>query len=464
MSAFIKENTQFYDQNTGTPLLNGKLYIGSKGNAPKTNLIIIFSDRELTVELANPQTLNAFGESTNKIWIPGQYSMQVDNSNDVQKFIDLDAGVTAESGITSLGNVQGTNTITAGASTTITTYVDKEIYIFKLANTPSSAVTLNIDSVGAKAIVKHGEEAITDSDGIADDIWAVAYNSTNDNFELQSNTSNVVDFYEGTAVASAATTDIWATDGNTIHITGTTACTSFGTAPNVGARRRLIYDDAVLLTNSANLALQGQEDFTSEAGDVLDVYADTTTQFDIIIHKVSGEVITNNVVSVTVASNDTTIDFTGLESGFDYELTIDDYVPVIATDVLLRTSTDGGSTYDSGATDYSYVNRHLQDDASSQSTVSTGDTSLRLNTGDGSAGPDANEKYNAKIYIYNPANIAFTYFQWEVTSRANNTLLTRAWGGGIRESAADVDAFQILTNSGNIASGNFILRKFKRAL
>lgn len=245
----------------------------------------------MQIPLANPQTLDSFGRTTNKIWVPGRYSILVENSNNVEKYQELDAGETAESGITSLTNVQGANTITAEGVPTITAYVDKETYIFKIVNAPTGAVTLNIDNVGAKSIVKDSGQPIINSDVLANQIWAVTFNSTNDNFELQSSTSNVVDFYEGTAIASAATTDIWATDGNTIHVTGTTACTSFGTAPNVGARRRLIYDSAVTLTNSTNLHLQGEADFTTEAGDILDVYADTTSQFDVIIHPVDGQAV-----------------------------------------------------------------------------------------------------------------------------------------------------------------------------
>jgi len=244
--------------------------------------------------------------------VPGQYSLKVEDTDLVQQLIDLDAGETAETGITSLTDVQGTNTITASASTTITAYVDKEIYIFTLANAPTGAVTLNIDSVGAKSIVKDGAEPIVEGDGLANQIWAVAFNSTNDNLELQSDTSNVVNFYEGTPVVSAATTDIWATDGNTIHITGTTACTSFGTAPNVGARRRLIYDGVVTLTNSANLNLQGGADFTTEAGDILEVYADTTTQFDVIIHKVDGKTIVVATQTEANAGTDDTLVITPL--------------------------------------------------------------------------------------------------------------------------------------------------------
>lgn len=92
---------------------------------------------------------------------------------------------------------------------------------------------------------------------------------------------NAINESEGTAVASAATTDIWATDGNTLHVTGTATITSLGTAPRVGARRRIIADGAFVLTHAANLNCPGSANITAAAGDTFDVYADTTTQLDI---------------------------------------------------------------------------------------------------------------------------------------------------------------------------------------
>lgn len=115
-------------------------------------------------------------------------------------------------------------------------------------------------------------------------------------------TGGSVVYAEGAAVASAAAPNIWANDGNTIHITGTTGITSFAAAPQAGARMWLIFDDAVLLTDSANLKLNnGGSNYTTAAGDVVLVYADTTTQFDLFIFPVSGL----PVATVTVAKGGT---------------------------------------------------------------------------------------------------------------------------------------------------------------
>ncbi len=115
---------------------------------------------------------------------------------------------------------------------------------------------------------------------------------------------NAIDESEGTPVASAATTDIWSTDGNTLHVTGTTTITSFGAAPRIGARRMVIFDDALTLTDGANLNLPGAADITTAADDFAIVYAETTTLFKVLYFKADGTpvVVSNDgrLVSVQV--------------------------------------------------------------------------------------------------------------------------------------------------------------------
>jgi len=84
---------------------------------------------------------------------------------------------------------------------------------------------------------------------------------------------------KGTAVASAASPNIWTVTGNTIHITGTTNITSFPSAPQAGVWRHLVFDGAVLLSYGSDFIIAGGNDYTTLADDIVDVYADTTTKF-----------------------------------------------------------------------------------------------------------------------------------------------------------------------------------------
>jgi archaellum component FlaF (FlaF/FlaG flagellin family) len=82
---------------------------------------------------------------------------------------------------------------------------------------------------------------------------------------------------KGTAVASAATTDIWGIAGDFVHVTGVVTITSLGTAPYAGAERTIIFDGALVLTqNATSLILPGATNIFTAAGDRATVRADTT--------------------------------------------------------------------------------------------------------------------------------------------------------------------------------------------
>ena len=106
---------------------------------------------------------------------------------------------------------------------------------------------------------------------------------------------------EGAAVASAATTEIWATDGSTRHITGTATITSLGTATQAGQWQKIIFDDALVLTHGANLNLPGSANITTAADDFAWVYADTTTQHDVLYFPKTGKaVVATTAVGVQI--------------------------------------------------------------------------------------------------------------------------------------------------------------------
>lgn len=125
-------------------------------------------------------------------------------------------------------------------------------------------------------------------------------------------------FNQGTEadLASAATTDIGAQLTNFLRITGTTTITSFGT--NYKGPRFLRFSGAVLLTNSATLALPGGANITTAAGDCLIAIPTATLgtadgwkvvayqNAGFTVGKGAGSVASNTVVgSTALASNST---------------------------------------------------------------------------------------------------------------------------------------------------------------
>lgn len=91
-------------------------------------------------------------------------------------------------------------------------------------------------------------------------------------------TSKAINEAKGADVTVAATTNIWTPgDGQTIHLITGGTISSFGTAPQAGARRHCVVDTSTTLTNGANLIVPGGS-FTFAAGATFDVFADTTTK------------------------------------------------------------------------------------------------------------------------------------------------------------------------------------------
>jgi len=183
MPVIVDEHTQYTDVD-GKPFLNGKIFIGIVNLDPEANPEPIFSNRELTIVLANPQTLNSRGQSPTKIYSAGRYSFKLENSAGSQIEQDLDRGENvASQGALILGNVAGINTITATADPTIVAYVDKQQYVFTAASTNTGSVTLNIDSIGAKSIKEQGSE-LSPGRIAANAVVLVIFNSTLDLFDL----------------------------------------------------------------------------------------------------------------------------------------------------------------------------------------------------------------------------------------------------------------------------------------
>lgn len=108
---------------------------------------------------------------------------------------------------------------------------------------------------------------------------------------------------QGASVASAnSSIGIWATDGTSRHITGSTGpITGFGTAPRAGSWMRIVFDSTPTITNGANCILPGGADYVATAGDFAWVYANTTTQFYVWPFRADGSAI-NKRLATAVAS------------------------------------------------------------------------------------------------------------------------------------------------------------------
>ena len=159
------------------------------------------------------------------------------------------------------------------------------------------------------------------------------------------------------------------------------------------------------------------------------------------------------------ASASATLDFTGFDSTkYDaYVLVMSNLVASTegSTDFHVLTSTDGGSTYDSGASAYAYVKRELELEAVPTDAFegSAGSTFIQVA---GNLGAVANESFSGELKVFGPHLTAHTRLMWTgvFNTRAK---LVEVRGSASRLSAADVDAIQFLFNAGNISSGTITM-------
>lgn len=94
----------------------------------------------------------------------------------------------------------------------------------------------------------------------------------------------------GTAVAHATTCDIWAAGGDEVLLTGSAVTfTDVPDAPQAGAVRYVIANAAHILTDGANIEVQGDTNYTCAVGDVMRWRAKTVSSFQVSIFTASGE-------------------------------------------------------------------------------------------------------------------------------------------------------------------------------
>jgi hypothetical protein len=142
---------------------------------------------------------------------------------------------------------------------------------------------------------------------------------------------------------------------------------------------------------------------------------------------------------------------TTIDSTYDhYVIFCENLIP--ATDgahLWCRVSTDTGSTFKSGASDYnwlvSYRGTAVSDTADSELTISAA-------TGIGNAAGESG--FTGEIHIWSPSNSSIhTQVTWNGGYKRSDSLMSDVNGSGVYSATTAVDAAQVLMSSGNISSG-----------
>jgi hypothetical protein len=195
------------------------------------------------------------------------------------------------------------------------------------------------------------------------------------------------------------------------------------------------------------------------AKEVILKYDGATSDWHVLSSPAAGGGGAWELLATQTASSDATIDFiSAITSTYDTYAVIYNGVTVGANASLyLRTSTDNGSSFDGGASDYYY--RYVTN-SGSVSGASTAAAQIALTT---VIGPAAGESGNGIIYIHDPLNSSLvTTFTYQSTMTFT-TACTSLTGSGTRQAVADVDALRFLLNTGNIQTGDFYLYGLKKS-
>jgi hypothetical protein len=140
----------------------------------------------------------------------------------------------------------------------------------------------------------------------------------------------------------------------------------------------------------------------------------------------------------------------------NYMLVVDKFIPT--TDNVaggIRTSTNGGSTFDSGGSSYKWG--YYENSMSSTQTPADFGGNASLIYTIPSTGTATNEAASFIVYIQNPADSAYTRVNFHGQYTRDDGQHRYYFGGGLRNSAANVDAIQIIPASSTIESISYSL-------
>jgi hypothetical protein len=129
-----------------------------------------------------------------------------------------------QSGSKLSATASGTDTYTATISPAITAYANTQRFFIKFTNANTGAATINLNSLGAKSIVKSGGTALTSGDIAAGQIHCLAYDGTN--FQIVGGTGSGGGGGSGTVTSVAMTVPTgFSVSGSPIINSGTFAVT-----------------------------------------------------------------------------------------------------------------------------------------------------------------------------------------------------------------------------------------------
>jgi len=292
------------------------------------------------------------------------------------------------------------------------------------------------------------------------------------------------------SVGTVGTSEIWTADSNkdtsgarNLTITGSYIIGSASmdetdlekldgiTNGTVAADKALVVDSSTDLSNMGDLTFATSKGFILPSSAQGDIAYHNGTRYVRLAPGTSGNFLKTQgaaanpiwdspgmgtLITSTTASAASTVDFTSFRDDALYR----NYVVYGAnitlsgaatTDILLRVSTDGGSSYDSGASDYNYGATAFGDSGATTTFVDSANDSIKLTESHDAAVP-----MGFIFRIYSPSTTQRIVIEYDSSFGGGSNTVQRATGVGRRNASQDLDAFRILPSTGTI-SGEFQL-------
>ena len=221
---------QFFDGN-GNPLTGGLLYTYLAGT---TTPVITYTSRSGVANNTNPIVLDAAGRTPAEIWLDGgvlyKFVLKTSAFVDIGTYDNIPA-VNDPTTTNNLITVAGTNALTGLATPPLEGYTTGAQYSFIAQNTNTGAVTLDIDSLGVKAVTQTGANPLVAGSIVGGAMVLVEYDGTR--FQLLTPNSFINPIIRGYTeiitssgtVGASATLSIAAGTVLTATLTSATACT-----------------------------------------------------------------------------------------------------------------------------------------------------------------------------------------------------------------------------------------------
>lgn len=267
---------------------------------------------------------------------------------------------------------------------------------------------------------------------------------------------------KGTDIASASTTNLAASTGCYVNITGTTTITALGTAA-AGVERICQFAGSLTLTyNATSLILPGIANITTNAGDVATFVSLGSGNWICTGYQRavgvpwSGQYV---LLATATASSSATIDFTWTtgQTYQEYLVIFSNLLPATTSVTLQAVTSPDGSTWDTAAGNYSWAQTQYL-----SGTFSGSDTKLQLAGGTTAWTNTANREASGEVRLFDPGVSKYGKVSWHICSLADGQARPEV-GAGARLAAAPVKGIRFKFSSGNIATGDFRLYGITRS-